>query len=297
MSVRAVVLGGGGLTGVAWLTGVISALEDAGVAIADADLIVGTSAGSIAATHLAAGRDFGTLYHYLADDRVPARDALMRLYGTMPSPDPEVLAQLEEQWRTAPRTTRETSIAAGTAALAAHTMPEPIWVALVAAFVRSRHWPSATLAITAVDAEDGSLRVFRDTDQVHTARAVAASAAVPRMFPPVRIGDRRYVDGGVRSTTNADLAAGHDTVLLFVDHQVVEDGEGTLSRASIERELAELRAGGAEVIEVALDAASTQAMGGLESMDPDRMAATAKAGRAQGEAEAARIAAAWPPRA
>jgi NTE family protein len=296
MGGRAIVLGGGGLTGVAWLTGVLSAFEDADVPIADADLVVGTSAGSVVGTQLASGRRFGDLYRFLSDDGVPARDLLVRLYRMMPRPDAEVMAHLREQWEHAPRSTEATRAETGQAALDARTMPEPAWVGLIALYLRTRHWPSASLSVTAVDAEDGRLRVFRDADGVAVSRAVAASTAVPRLFPPVRIDGRRYVDGGVRSTTNADLAAGHDVVLLFVDHLASPTGDGSLSRANVDREVAELRAGGTEVVEIALDAASIAALGEQSAMDPERLAPAARAGRAQGEAEAARVAAAWPPR-
>jgi NTE family protein len=175
-------------------------------------------------------------------------------------------------------------------------MPAPAWVLLVSLYLRTHHWPGPALAITAVDAADGSFRVFRAADGVHVSRAVAASTAVPEVFPPVQIDGRHYMDGGTRSVTNADVAAGHDVVLLFVDHRAMPDGRGPLSAAELRLETEALRAAGTTVVEVAPDAASLEAIGDLAALDPNRIGPSARAGRAQGEAEAARVAQAWPAR-
>src|ERR671934_192261 len=95
----------------------------------------------------------------------------------------------------------------GGAALAADTMPAPAWVLLVSLYLRTHRWPGPALGVTAVDVEDGSVRLFRAADAVPVTRAVAASTAVPQVFPPVLIQGRRYMDGGTRTATNADLAA------------------------------------------------------------------------------------------
>ncbi len=101
------------------------------------------------------------------------------------------------------------------------------------------------------------------------------------------------MDGGTRSVTNADLAAGYDLVLLFIDHRALPGGMGPLSRAALDAEIEGLRAGGATVVEVSPDDASLDALGDLEALDPDRLGPSARAGRAQGAAEAARVAEAW----
>src|SRR4051794_544442 len=104
---RAVVLGGGGLTGVAWLTGVLSAFEDAGVPVGDADLVVGTSAGSVVGSQLVAGRPFADQYRFLGAEHVRAREMLVRLYQAMPKPDGEVLMHLASHWRGSKASTAE----------------------------------------------------------------------------------------------------------------------------------------------------------------------------------------------
>ena len=79
---RALVLGGGGPVGVAWEVGLIAGLEQEGVRLADADLFVGTSAGSIVGAMLALGRPTAELLatqHVIADDRGAARHDRRRL--------------------------------------------------------------------------------------------------------------------------------------------------------------------------------------------------------------------------
>ncbi|HEX4623760.1 MAG TPA: patatin-like phospholipase family protein [Solirubrobacteraceae bacterium] len=253
---RAVVLGGGGLTGAAWLTGVLAAFEAARIPLGTADLVLGTSAGSVVGTQVVGGRSFAKQYRFLGAERVPARELLVRLYRAAPKPSPDVLEQLGAQLLDAPTSTEASRAIEGRAALAADTMPWPVWVALVALYLRRLRWPSPALAITAVDAQSGRLRVFRASDRVHVAQAVAASSAVPQFFPPVRIQGGRYMDGGTRSVTNADLAAAYDLVLLFIDHRALPGGMGPLSRAALDAEIEGLRAGGATVIEVSPDDAS-----------------------------------------
>ena len=275
-------LGGGGLTGAAWLTGVLAAFEAARIPIGAADLVLGTSAGSVVGTQVVGGRSFAKQYRFLGAERVPARELLVRLYRAAPKPSPEVLEQLGAQLLDAPASTEAARAIEGRAALAADTMPWPAWLALVALYLRRLRWPGPALAITAVDAESGRLRVFRGGDRVPVAQAVAASSAVPQFFPPVRIRGRRYMDGGTRSVTNADLAAGYDLVLLFIDHRALPGGMGPLSRAALDAEIEGLRAGGATVVEVSPDDASLDALGDLEALDPDRLGPSARAGRAQG---------------
>src|SRR4029077_19401592 len=76
-------------------------------------------------------------------------------------------------------------------------------------------WPEQRLVITAVDAESGEPRAFDRDSGGGLIDAVAASCARPLVWPPITIGGRRYIDGGVRSATNADLAAGCDRVVVL----------------------------------------------------------------------------------
>lgn len=294
MTTRALVLSGGGLTGVAWLTGLLARLEAEGVPVADADLVLGTSAGSVVGAQLAAGRDLQAQYRFLTDPRKPLRGLLVRAFGMMPKPAPDAIEQLHERWLAAPRSSEHSRRETGTLALRARTMPQRAWVGLIAAYLRMRRWPGRALAVAIVDAESGHERLLRSGDGVAIAHAVAASTAVPGVFPPVTIGGRRYMDGGTRSTTNADLAVEHDVILLLIDYNATE-GVGPTSRAAIDAELEILTAAGRTVVEIALDEASLRAMGAL-IFDPSRLRASAQAGWDQGGREVERVRANWPVR-
>lgn len=290
---RAVVLGGGGLSGVAWLTGLLSAFEAERLSLADADFVLGTSAGSVVATQLTSRRPFSHLYHFLSSPHVPLRTALIDLYGLAPKPDPEVVAELMAHANAAQASTVEVRAAAGAAAMAANTMREPVWVMLMAAYIHRHSWPSPALAVATVEAETGHFRVIRQPDGVPVARACAASAAVPRFFPPVMIDGKHYIDGGTRSLTNADVPTGYETVIVIVDRRPLETGDGPFSRATLDRELASLGESGANVLEVEPDDASVEAMGAGDQLNPEHLVPSATAGRRQGQREAARLRAAW----
>jgi NTE family protein len=103
----------------------------------------------------------------------------------------------------------------GAFARAASTVPEAKRRAVIAARLPAADWPQRDLRIPAVDAVTGEVVIFTRDSGVTLVDAVAASCAVPGIWPPATIGDRRYVDGGVRSSTNADLAAGADQILLI----------------------------------------------------------------------------------
>ena len=114
----------------------------------------------------------------------------------------------------------------------------------VAAILPIERWP-ASLVTTAVDAETGAFRTFDADSGVSLVAAVAASCAIPGVFPPVTVGGRRYIDGGVRSGTCADLAAGHDLVVVVA---LTQPGGPWSARQAAE--VAGLRAGGSRVVEI-----------------------------------------------
>jgi NTE family protein len=79
--------------------------------------------------------------------------------------------------------------------------------AAIAARLPIHEWPRCRLLVTAIDAETGELVRFDERSGVALIDAVSASCASPGLWPSVLIDGRRYVDGGIRSRTNADLAA------------------------------------------------------------------------------------------
>lgn len=278
MTGRALVLGGGGITGVAWEIGLLAGLAERGVHLADADLVVGTSAGSVVGAQIATGADL--------EERYAAQLA---------PPDGEVAAVLGRAWvlrfalalLVGPRAPEKVLARIGRIALRARTVPEAERLAVIAQRLPVHSWPERALRITAVDAASGAFRVFDAASGVPLVAAVAASCAVPGIWPTVTIEGRRYMDGGMRSPANADLAAGCPRAVVVAP---IVRGAGPLG--GVGRQVAGLRAAGATVALVSPDAAATAAIG-RNVLDPARRAAAARAGRTQAAAVASEVAAAW----
>ena len=274
----ALVLGGGGVTGIAWEIGVLAGLAAAGVDLSAADVIVGTSAGSVVGALIASGDGLEDLYAgQLRPPSVSGKAArlgrlnLLRflIASVWPGTDQAARARIGRM-----------AVAARTAATSAER------VAVIRQAIRDRSWPERRLLITAVDALTGDARVFDRESGVSFVEAVAASCAVPLVWPPVRIDGRDYVDGGVRSIANADLAVGAARVVVLAPVNVALRRSGRIAR--------QLAALGADVrsIVVTPDAASRVAIG-RNVLDPARRAVSAQAGRQQGVVIAAALAEVW----
>ncbi|MFJ2958891.1 patatin-like phospholipase family protein [Streptomyces sp. NPDC087270] len=268
---EALVLGGGGVAGVAWMTGLLAGLAEAGQDATAADLIVGTSAGSTVAAQLGSGLSLAELYARQVEPRLQAAEIMVEVdlagFG----------AQIEAVLREA-TTAQQIRRAVGAFARGATTVPEAERRAVIESRLPSYDWPARAMKIVAVDAESGEPRVFDRTSGVDLVDAVAASCAVPGVWPPVTIDGRGYVDGGVRSNDNADYAAGSSRVLVLSPLGSVQllPSEKPLAQA-----VDELRAGGAEVAVVEPDEASHAAIG-ENPLDPSTRGPAAAAGRAQG---------------
>lgn len=291
---RAVVLGGGGPVGIGWEAGLLVGLAGKGVDVAAADSVVGTSAGSVVGMTLASGGDL-----------TEATDLVRAASGEgLADPAVEAAAQGMEQLmgglaEAAGDPARADAIRAqlGAMALAAATIDEPTWLSMFE-FFAGASWP-ATFACTAVDVEDGRFKLWTAADGVEVQKAVASSCAVPCIFPPVTIGGRRWMDGGVRDMLNADVAAGHSTVLA-VSCTLLELPPGMVVPAmdavfgATRARLAGLAAGGSRVETIVPGPEMLEISGwGLSLMDFSRTTAAYEAGVRQGEAEAARLSAFW----
>ncbi|MEU1688232.1 patatin-like phospholipase family protein [Micromonospora sp. NPDC005707] len=274
---RALVLGGGGVTGVAWELGLLAGLAARGLDVTGAELVVGTSAGSLVGAQVCSGTPVEELY---AAQLRPARGEVAARLGV------GVLAR----WAWAGARGRDEVLArarVGAMALAARTPSEESRRAVIAARLPVREWPPRRLLVTAVDAASGEFVVFDAGSGVALVDAVGASCAVPGVWPPVTIGGRRYVDGGVRSAVNADLAAGARAVVVLAPTRA---GFGPMPRLSAQ--VARLRSAGAGVAVVSPDRAARAAIG-RNVLDPARRAASARAGFAQAAAVAEEVAAVW----
>ena len=200
---RALVLGGGGVAGIAWLTGLVAAFDHAGVDVSAADFVLGTSAGATVAAQVASSTGADEWFRRQVDPALQNRElrppglSVAELWEAMVLIAEEVADPVERRRRV------------GALALGADTVPEAVRRAVVAGRLPGDGgWPDRRIAVVAVDASTGGRQVFEARSGVGLVDAVAASSAVPGIWPPVTIGQARYVDGGVHSSANADLVVG-----------------------------------------------------------------------------------------
>ena len=291
---RALVLGGGGPVGIAWESGLVAGLARAGVDLGQADFTMGTSAGSFVGARLAMGADATTLADpILAEAERPAGPARN---GSRPPADLSKLMSLMAEAQGGLRNPAAARAEIGAFALAAETISETDFIASFGrsfASLPEDAWPERGFACTAVDAMDGSFRFWTKDSGVGVTRAVASSCSVPGVYPPVTINGRRYIDGGMRSPTNADMAAGYDLVVVVAVRLGAAAGPA-LDRiaARFDEEVESLKEGGATVVVITPDDASVEAFG-PNLMDFRRRAGAARAGLAQGEAYAADLKELW----
>ena len=281
---RAVVLGGGGPVGIAWESGVAAGLADAGFDLAEADRIVGTSAGAIVGARLCSGRGARELMVDL--DRLGDPHA----EGSAPPKAADLGPLMQFMMRRPPNGFPSAALLAemGAFAAAADTPSEEDFLAGIGRYVTGPSWPDRFVC-TAVDVETGAFRVWNEASNVDLVRAVASSCAVPGLYPPVTIAGRRYMDGGLRSATNIDLAMGYDAVLAMA--VTLEPFAGFMAEAA-DRELRPLVEAGARGLLVVPDSASLAAFG-PNLMDGGRRTPVMRAGLAQGGAEANRLRGFW----
>lgn len=291
---KALVLSGGGSVGIAWQTGIAAGLKRKGVELAAADFIVGTSAGSAVGAQLALGRDpeEQVARYGESTERVGA-DPTSTGSGT--SGMAERMAKfMEIMISAADQDPEERRRAIGKFALEAEAMPEEQFVG-VFRYLAGEQWPDR-YSCTAVDAESGEFKVWNASEKVELDRAVASSCCVPGLFSPITINGRRYMDGGMRSGANADLAVNHDVVLLvtLMTGDRMPQGDPRLARMldAAEAERKVLVDSGARVEVVGPDAGAAQAMG-LNLMDASIAPKAAIEGMRQGEEIAEAVAKYW----
>ncbi|MFH5880294.1 patatin-like phospholipase family protein [Arthrobacter sp. NA-172] len=303
----ALVLGGGGSTGNAWLIGVIAGLFEAGLDVTKADLIIGTSAGSTAAAQITSATPAQLLTAIL--DAAPQARTAPAGSGRGPAPAGSSRGPAPTRPTVNYLETTGAIIAAakdaadmrrrmGTWALemdpTPHSAAQTQWRATVATRLPSQLWPERRILITAVDAQTGEPVVFDRHSGVDLADAVAASCSSGFAYS---IGSGRYIDGGYRSNAeNADLAAGYSQVLVLSPF-------GGRSRTPAEwgmhlaTQVDELRASGSRVETIFPDADSEK-MFGANAMDPSLRPPAARAGYNQGRTLAGQLTVAlqapWP---
>jgi len=177
----------------------------------------------------------------------------------------------------------------GSMALAASTVSEADRLAVIASRLPVKRWPERRLLLSAVDALTGEVKIFDRDSGAPLVEAVAASCAVPGVWPPVTIGGRRYIDGGVRSGTHLDLARGCACAIALVP---LPRSFGPITSAA--EHARQLEQQGSQVLIVSPDAAARKAIG-RNVLDPRRRAPAAQAGRAQAQTVASRVRGLWRP--
>ncbi|WP_018653992.1 patatin-like phospholipase family protein [Actinomadura flavalba] len=272
---RALVLGGGGVAGIAWEAGIVAGLREAGTDLGAADLFVGTSAGSVVGTLLAHGADIDATIEEIADiDRQPPDASvdpglMMKAF--------EILFDTRKDPKQARREVGALALSAGTDAMAprlaqiADRLPDPAW-------------PDRPLLVTAVDTADGAFKVWDRDGAASLADAVMSSCTVPCVFPPVEIDGRRYMDGGTRSATNADLAKYHDRVVIL------EPMAYLTPREVLDREVNVL--GDARVTVIGPDQAAIDLFG-FDFLNPTLWRTAFQAGLTQAKTHAEEAATTW----
>lgn len=230
------VLGGGGVVGIAWEIGVLEALlQEQALSPTEARTIVGTSAGSVVGTQLAAGQSVDSLVErQLAPDE--------RVGGGAAAPDMNAVMQIFGGLMTAEEMTTDLAKTTGRLACEAPTGSEDAWVGSFDSFMGVAEWPDTDLRIVAMSCTRGERRIWTKADSVPVTRAVASSCAVPGLFPPVTIDGDRFTDGGAWSPSNADVLAdeGLDQVLF-----IGPIGTFLAGTPQVEREMALVQARGA----------------------------------------------------
>ena len=272
-------LAGGGLVGIAWETGILRGIEDelpeTARTLLDSDVLIGTSAGSAVAAQLGSGLNLDNLYKRQIkgvskeiNPNVDIEDITELFLNALSDPDATTAQKLQ----------RIGAVARSTAKVS-----EAVRRDVIAQRLPSHEWPDRELRITAIDIGTGELVAFDRKSGVELVDAVAASCAVPGAWPPVTIGERRYMDGGVGSTMNLKLAADCDTVVVLVPA-----GKSVPSPFGPDPAV-EVDAFPSRALGVFADDESLQAFG-PNPLDPACREPSARAGRAQGRRVAAELA-------
>ncbi|MFI9408784.1 patatin-like phospholipase family protein [Nocardia gamkensis] len=265
----ALVLGGGGPVGLAWLAGLATGLRDSGIDLSLADRFVGTSAGAVVGAVLADGGD-------------PARLLRPRSTSAPVQADPARMAEIFAVLRGPGQDPAQARRRAGELALAAQVGDPDEHIARMGGLAGVAQWPARDLVVTAIDITTGELRAWTRDGAASLPAALASSTAVPGVFPPIPIDGRHYIDGGLRSPVNADLAAGADVVVI------VEPLAHMFPRIASDREL-----GSATEISICPDDHAITAFG-LDVFDPAALTPAHEAGVRQSAEAALLLKDVWP---
>lgn len=265
------------------MTGLLFGLIEQGVDLRTAEMMVATSAGAAVAAQLGSGLSLKDLFDRQVEPAQQTREL---------TPNARLFKLLERSLvkanRLRDRAERTRHI--GRWALEAPTVTEEERRSVVAERLPSHAWPDSMLLIVAVDTETGEIKLFDRLSGTDLVDAVSASCAVPGIWPPVTIDGRRYMDGGARSSDNADLALGYARTIIL---SPMGTARPEITGDSLEQQVEILKSAGGKAYVVEPDKVSKSAIG-LNPLAPETRLPAAKAGRSQGHAIAEDIARFWP---
>lgn len=243
-------------------------------ALRESDVLVGTSAGSTVAAQLISGLHLDALF----ERQLEASSAELN-----PNVGVEEIAELFLTAMTQPGSKAEKLQRIGGVALSTQTVSEVARRQVIEHRLPEHDWPQRILRISAIDTATGELVTLDRDSGVNLVDAVAASCAVPGVWPPVTIGGRRYMDGGVGSTVNLELAADCDVVVALVPQG--RNSPSPFGTGAIE----EVDNFAGSAFGVFADDGSLEAFG-RNPLDPACRAPSALAGRDQGRRVASEVA-------
>lgn len=203
---RALVLGGGGITGIAWESGVLAALIENGMKISQIDKIFGTSAGAFVGAVLSNNQDMKSYYHYLNENKDPNEQTKLK-------------KEVYEMWRQAYIQGGNNQESIGRLLGEMIDQVQPV-ISMkerkkaIAKRLNDSKWTSQ-LVITAINARTGQLETINQQIGMDLIDSVAASEAVPGLWPHVTMTGKDYIDGGMVSSTNACLAKDFKQILII----------------------------------------------------------------------------------
>jgi len=281
---KALVLGGGGSYGIAWESGLLVGLAEAGMDVREADFIVGTSAGSQVGTVVASGVDWEEIWAHQVDP--PLKDRYVPSLIDMPA-----LFRLYARIRSEAGSPKEWLLGLGTLSRQTVTVSEADRLEEIEQRLQlpqPSKWPER-LGIVGVDTLSGERSMWTGRSGVDLIRAIAASSAVPGVYPAVTIGERRYLDGGVYSMENADQAEGYGKVLVLCV------GLPIATPYTLDRQIEHLRRSGSdvEVIQPDQSVLSVLRQAGGNALNPEVRTPVAEAAKAQGLSLSRKLAAFW----
>ncbi|MFY9231592.1 MAG: patatin-like phospholipase family protein [Candidatus Nanopelagicales bacterium] len=291
---RAVAFGGGGEWFIAWMLGYAHGLRDAGIDLAQADVAIGTSAGSVVGAAIKAGKldALTTAFTELGANPQKAATSLPIPLG---SPSQE---RAHRVMSSTTEVTTETLQEIGRAAMAAHNGPPADYIAFLNSLLGLDSWPAGQFT-TATDCYTAEPLIVGPDSGIDIATACAASSSLPGDMGPTWLGDRLVMDGGVsHSSMHAPMLSGATFVLILgmLDFKTnppkkVNPAFGLSERTApgtAEREAQALRDAGSTVhVAIANPDPDT------DFMDPATIPAALSAGRERGAADAPLIAPHW----